>query len=194
MKAPEPPTIYAIQLVNRNNNNNNSNSVEQMASDSTMTTTTTTTSNDNSSSLSNGRIFLNKEKAMKAMKEDPANRRFKTFKNLNDAYAFSYESAEIESGAAPTFSQVAAALLKVQDAEKLPFSAPKKPEINQLRQFIEKDQLDDFKAKIMLNPRFLISAGDSCVAVQVFKTCYSIFISISILLFYSILIFYSTLL
>lgn len=144
-QLPEQPIIYAIQLVKCQTTNQNE-------------------------LLSNGRIFLNRDKAMKALKEDPENRRFKTFRNFSDAYSFSY-SDEIESGNAPSMSELEMTVeLKnssaALDAEKLPFSAPKKPEINQLRAFIEKDNLDEVKVKLHANPRFLISAGDTCVAVQ----------------------------
>ena len=57
--------------------------------------------------LSNSRIFINAETAMKLCKQDPEYRRFKVFKHFKEAYAFSYE-AEIESGKAPTIEQVKA--------------------------------------------------------------------------------------
>lgn len=169
------PTIYAIQFLNSS----------EKASNSVTSATR--------------RIFLNRENAMKALKEDPDNRRFKQFKTFDEAYVFSYESQEIESGQVPTLAQVQAQLSDpsgdhsgfaspvrpesgesttpklfapkassnlAQDAEKLPFSAPKKPEINALRAMIEKNDVEGFKEKVLSNPRFLISAGDTPVAVQ----------------------------
>lgn len=53
-----------------------------------------------------------------------------------------------------------------QDAEKLPFSAPRKPEVNELRIFVERDDFQKFSEKVLANPRFLISAGDAPVVVQ----------------------------
>lgn len=133
------------------------------------------------------RIFINQENAMKLCKQEPDNRRFKMFKSFKEAYAFSYESSEIESGQVPTISQIQASItasLKnsntlspslmqnesktpTQDAEKLPFSGPKKIEINELRPFIEKNNLNAFRTRVLSNPRFLISAGDSPVIIQV---------------------------
>lgn len=52
------------------------------------------------------------------------------------------------------------------DVEKLLFSAPKKPEINQLRLFIETNKFEIVRDKIISNPRFLISAGDAPVIYQ----------------------------
>ena len=117
------------------------------------------------------------------------------FRNFKDAYAFSYE-AEIELGKAPTIEQVKASLPGLSnvpfspsqenlnnhtnspvvlphnqnsnfDAEKLPYSAPKKPDINQMRLIVEKDDFEQFLERISSNPRYLISAGDSPVIVQV---------------------------
>ncbi|RMZ95017.1 hypothetical protein BpHYR1_051999, partial [Brachionus plicatilis] len=83
------------------------------------------------------RIFVNKENAMKLCKQDPDNRRFKLFRNFQDAYTFSYELSEIQSGEAPSKEQIQESLSlkknlenqndlstdekkKSQDAEKLP--------------------------------------------------------------------------
>jgi hypothetical protein len=155
--------------------------------------------------LSNSRIFINAETAMKLCKQDPEYRRFKVFKYFKEAYAFSYE-AEIESGKAPTIEQVKASLSNIiplspcsndatnngdtkspaittngnntpssMDAEKLPFSAPKKADINQLRLLVEKDDFEQFTDRIASNPRYLISAGDAPVVVQV---CCNFFFSL----------------
>ena len=142
------------------------------------------------SSLDCCRIFINQENAMKLCKQDPDNRRFKMFKSFREAYAFSYESSEIESGQAPSISQVQASLAAslngsndgrilspslmktesktpTQDSEKLPFSLPRKIEINELKQFIEKKNLEAVRTKVISNPRFLISCGDSPIIFQV---------------------------
>jgi len=155
--------------------------------------------------LSNSRIFINADTAMKLCKQDPEYRRFKVFKNFKDAYSFSYE-AEIESGKAPTIEQVKASLASLNnvawsplndrskngdtksptingtnnnnnppvslDVEKLPYSAPKKADVNQLRLLVEKDDFEQFVDKISSNPRYLISAGDAPVVVQV-CVCFS---------------------
>ena len=138
------------------------------------------------------RIFINRENAMKLCRQDPQNRRFKNFRSFKEAYAFSYESNEIESGQVPTIRQVHASLAASltatitngdvqlspqlmqidsktpsQDAENLTFSGPKKIEINEMRSFIEKNNLEAFSARINSNPRFLISAGDSPIIFQV---------------------------
>jgi hypothetical protein len=144
----------------------------------------------------NNRIFLNQDNAKKLCKEDPENRRFKSFKSFQEAYAFSYEN-QIETGQAPSIDQVKASLSSSrsnssqigslssedensqntpnnknttnnnkQDVEKLPFSAPKKPEINELKSFIEKNMFEKFRDKVMANPRFLISSGDSPIIFQ----------------------------
>ncbi len=120
------------------------------------------------------RIFMHQENAIKVVKKDPTNRRFKSFKSFHEAYTFSYEFESNQK--IPSRSEVKASIeldkLKagkkedsVQtarlDAEKLPFSAPKKPEVNQLRSFIEKNDLDSFRSKVLENPRFLVSAGDT---------------------------------
>ena len=57
------------------------------------------------------------------------------------------------------------------DVEKLPYSAPKKPDINQMRLFVENDNFEQFLERISSNPRYLISAGDSPVIVQVGFFC-----------------------
>lgn len=130
------------------------------------------------------RIFINKENAMKLCKQDPDNRRFKLFKNFQDAYAFSYEQSEIRSGEVPSEKQLKESLSfknskhnqnfwskeekkNTQDAEKLPFSAPRKPEVNEMRLFIEKNNFEAFRDKLLSNPRFLITAGDAPVIYQV---------------------------
>jgi hypothetical protein len=178
-------TIYAVQFSNKSKINGD-----------------LVLNNNSSVSTTNNRLFLNKENAMKLCKEDPDNRRFKPFKitDYGEAYSFSYESSEIESGHAPSLKQIQASLsltitmqnrtvvtkgsnsspLKqastpnssggsssTQDAERLPFPAPKKPEVNQLRSFIEQNMFEQFRDKVVANPRFLISAGDAPVAVQV---------------------------
>jgi hypothetical protein len=183
-------TVYAVQLSNKSKINGNLiiNSANGVGLSS-------------SSTVSNNRIFINRENAMKLCKEDPENRRFKPFINFQEAYKFSYECSEIESGQAPSFEQVQASLSltatsngpssplppqaagsitpvkltntptnttsSTQDAERLPFPAPKKPEVNELRSFIEKDKFEQFRDRVVANPRFLISAGDAPVAVQV---------------------------
>ena len=122
-----------------------------------------------------GRIFINQEKAMNLCKQDPENRRFKAFKCFNEAYAFSYgigpresiSQAKASFEASLNQQEKNSAKILTQEAEKLPFSAPKKPEVNELRSFIEKNLIDSFKKKVNSNPRFLISAGDSPVIVQV---------------------------
>jgi hypothetical protein len=53
------------------------------------------------------------------------------------------------------------------DAEKLPYSAPKKADINQLRLLVERDDFEQLTDRIASNPRYLISAGDAPVVVQV---------------------------
>ena len=160
------------------------------------------TSKSKPSTSTNNRIFSKQENAKKLCKEDPENRRFKAFKSFQDAYAFSYES-EIESGQAPTIAQVKQSLsLRMsahssnsvaesatnasnsqistpnknlnQDVEKLPFSAPKKPEINELRSFIEKNMFEQFRDKVLSNPRFLISAGDAPVCFQLCENSFSL--------------------
>ena len=153
-------TIYAVKFLNNPINGNSNPNISF------------------STEPDSGRIFVNQGKAMKLCKQDPENRRFKAFKSFNEAYAFSYGINEIDS----TFSisEVKASfeaslnnpdknLIKssTQDAEKLPFSAPKKSEVNEFRIFIEKNSIDSFKKKANSNPRFLISAGDTPVAVQV---------------------------
>jgi len=125
------------------------------------------------------RIFIHQENAIKVVKKDPTNRRFKSFKSFHEAYTFSYEfesSENIPSRSAvkasidPCVQKVTQRENSVQtanlDAEKLPFSAPKKPEINQLRAFIEKNDIESFRAKIIANPRFLVSAGDTPILCQ----------------------------
>jgi hypothetical protein len=126
------------------------------------------------------RIFKNQENAIKFLKKDPENRRFKSFKSFEEAYAFSYECNE--------FTQYSSYQMKTaesnnaikaensqnrgsssQDAEKLPFSAPKKPEMNELRSLIEKNIIETVREKVLSNPRFLISAGDTPTLVQVNK-------------------------
>ena len=125
------------------------------------------------------RIFKNQENAIKILKKDPENRRFKSFRTFEEAYAFSYETAggasmsgmqEILMGspgdrllASPTETSSNSS----QDVEKLPFSAPKKPEINELRKFIETDNFEAFRDKILSNPRYLISAGETPNLCQV---------------------------
>lgn len=135
------------------------------------------------------RIFKHQENAIKLLKKDPSNRRFKSFKSFNEAYAFSYEY-DLHEDEAPSLSQVKANFKSNKmkytsneyqprslpvEVEKLPFSAPKKPEVNQLRQFIEKNDLESFQKKIISNPRFLISAGDTANLCQVKTTSYSSF-------------------
>jgi hypothetical protein len=155
--------IYAVQFINKSR---------------TMPNETSTQQANETAATTNNRIFLNCENAMKLCKQDPENRRFKVFKSFADAYAFSYE-AEIEEGQAPNMSQLQSSIMgtltaspstqtkSVQDAEKLPFPAPKKPEINELRSFIERNLFDKFREKILTNPRYLISSGDAPVAFQV---------------------------
>ena len=149
---------------------------------------------DNDKILTNSRIFINADTAKKLCKQDPEYRRFKVCKNFKEAYAFSYE-AEIESGKAPSIEQVKASLDSISnvmfspgqelqsqasnslctssnqianlDVEKLPYSAPRKPEVNELRLFVEKDNFEKFSDKLASNPRYLISAGDAPVVVQV---------------------------
>jgi hypothetical protein len=128
------------------------------------------------------RIFINADSAKNLCKEDPDNRRFKVFRNFIDAYSFSYNKSEIKSGCVPSIAKLeeefyesisdssikeGAIQFKPQDFEKLPFSAPKKSEINLLRSHIEKNEVDLFKSKVLSNPRFLISSGDSPIIVQV---------------------------
>lgn len=166
---------YAVQILNKNRSKTNSSNQSQTAFN---------------------RIFINKDNAMKLCKQDPDNRRFKLFRNFHDAYAFSYETREIESGEAPSVEQIKASLSLIntsssnkreslgnsdkipdtnlpkvqnssQDAEKLPFSAPRKPEVNEMRLFIEKNNFESFRDKAISNPRFLITAGDSAVIYQV---------------------------
>ncbi|CAF0709539.1 unnamed protein product [Brachionus calyciflorus] len=166
---------YAIQILNKNRSKTSNNSCNQTQN-----------------SIFN-RIFINKENAMKLCKQDPDNRRFKLFRSFQEAYAFSYEASEIESGQAPSEDQVRASLSLInnnsnqkqpmnisktpdgkisesknlsQDAEKLPFSAPKKPEVNEMRLFIEKNNFESFRDKVVSNPRFLITAGDAPVIYQ----------------------------
>ena len=169
---------------------------------------TSASSSSSSSSNNNTRLFMSAEKAKNVCKEDPVNRRFKPFRNFNDAYAFSYEASEIESGQVPSISQLKARFAimddsnppaapssssssngsapaassvsagvqeaaapksrdAANDAEKLPFSAPKKFEINALRALIESNNLNKFYERVTSNPRFLITAGDAPVCVQV---------------------------
>lgn len=120
---------------------------------------------------------MHQENAIKLLKKDPQNRRFKSFKSFREAYAFSYES-EPNENPVPTLSEVKASIdplqdktnskesLSKSDAEKLPFSAPKKPEVNLLRMMIEKNQFDSFRSRVLSNPRFLISAGDTPNLIQ----------------------------
>ena len=125
------------------------------------------------------RIFKNQENAIKVLKKDPENRRFKSFRTFEEAYAFSYETAGTSSTpyihdvlmgspvdrlpASPTDKSSSSS----QDAEKLPFPAPKKPEVNELRKFIETDNYEAFREKILSNPRYLISAGETPNLCQV---------------------------
>ena len=127
---------------------------------------------------------------MKLCKQDPDNRRFKMFKSFREAYAFSYESSEIELGQVPSISKVQSlleasltgvndgrilspSLMKTesktptQDAEKLPFNGPRKVEINELKSFIEKKNLEAVRTKVLSNPRFLISTGETPIIFQV---------------------------
>ena len=120
---------------------------------------------------------MHQENAIKLLKKDPVNRRFKSFKSFKEAYAFSYESETSEN--MPTLFEVKASIdplsdktntkesLSNNDAEKLPFSAPKKPEVNLLRMMIEKNQYEPFCERVLSNPRYLISAGDSPNLCQV---------------------------
>lgn len=163
-----PPTsdvvIYAVQFINGSKDDQ---SFDQTASNGIRS-----------------RIFISHQNAMKLCKQDPDNRRFKAFKKFQEAYEFSYGLNVNER--APTLEQVQSSLhltdgsvagnssnsTKRQqnnlatDAEKLPFSAPKKPEINELRRFIEKNDLEKVRNRILENPRFLISSGDSPVIYQ----------------------------
>ena len=167
--------IYAVQFINKPR--------------PTETPTSQQSNEPSTNTASNNRIFLNCENAMKLCKQDPENRRFKVFKSFADAYAFSYE-AEIEEGQAPNMSQLQSSIMgtpapspstqtkSVQDAEKLPFPAPKKPEVNELRSFIERNMFDKFREKVLSNPRYLISSGDAPVAFQV-SPFTSLFLSLS---------------
>jgi hypothetical protein len=191
-KKEQSVTIFAVQLSNKSKINGH-----------------LVINNNSSVSTTNNRIFVSQENAMRLCKEDPENRRFKSFKSFHEAYTFSYETSEIESGHAPSLEQIQASLSltngtsaqngstvapttttttangssltpvkqasttsnSTQDAERLPFPAPKKPEVNLLRSFIEQNKLELFRDRVVANPRFLISAGDAPVAVQVHE-CY----------------------
>jgi hypothetical protein len=48
-------------------------------------------------------------------------------------------------------------------------SAPKQPELNRLRGSIEMGELESFNRSVQSNPRFLVSSGDTPVALQ--KSC-----------------------
>jgi hypothetical protein len=50
--------------------------------------------------------------------------------------------------------------------ESLPFSKPPTRDLNEFRMFIEKNDLEAVKKKL-LNPRYLISSGDSPVIIKV---------------------------
>jgi ankyrin repeat protein len=174
-----------IEVANSNDTEKNNNS--KLVSLSTPTRTfkpiyALNSAGSNSKNPPKSRIFINKETAMKHLKQD-IDIRFKVCKTFSEAYAFSYES-EIELGRAPTIEQVLSTLspsnsevsLKSvgicrtnstnSDVEKLPFSAPKKAEINHFRSLVENDSFEQFYDIVMSNPRYLISAGDSPVVVQ----------------------------
>lgn len=167
------PPIYAVQFSNKNSSSKSNN-----------------VGNGTLNGNGGNRIFINAENAMKLCKQDPDNRRFKVFRNFQEAYSFSYEMREIESGHAPSMEQIQASFSvsistsqnctltftkndssskqasQTQDAEKLPFSAPKKPEVNEMRLFIERNNFEAFRDKVIANPRFLITAGDAPVIYQ----------------------------
>jgi hypothetical protein len=137
--------------------------------------------NNKQTTNNQNRIFINPENAKNLCKQDPDNRRFKAFRNFIDAYSFSYNDNEIKSGCVPTIDQLKESLncqfeinkknddiqKNIYDLEKLAFPAPKKSEINLLRSHIEKNEVELFKSKVLTNPRYLISSGDSPIIVQV---------------------------
>lgn len=111
------------------------------------------------------------------------------FTSFKEAYTFSFgaSSSDDLNQSLPSFEQVAASvqielrsngnnvgspltssrLNSAQDAEKLPFPAPRKPEVNEMRLFIEQNNFERFRDKVVLNPRFLISSGDAPIVYQV---------------------------
>lgn len=166
--------------------------------------------NTSSNLLSNSRIFINALTAMKLCKQDPDYRRFKVFKNFKDAYSFSYEAeiesgkaptieqvkASLVSLDNETWSPLTDRTNNGEtsspatngsknpptslDVEKLPYSAPKKADVNQLRLLVEKDDFEQFTDRVASNPRYLISAGDAPVVVQVFIVFLLFFLQIKL--------------
>lgn len=100
----------------------------------------------------------------------------KVFTCFKDAYEFSYggwfEPNSITENIYENCndsSLLASTRHVTQDAEKLPYPAPRKPEVNEMRSFIEKNFFEKFREKVIANPRFLISSGDAPVVYQVRK-------------------------
>lgn len=160
--------IYAVQFLNKQHKATSEQDLASAANKSQM-----------GESAAPSRIFINYVNAMKLCKQDPDNRRFKAFKSFQEAYAFSYgaqaatdasmeqlkasfQSQQIDS---PGGNQPVKAN-NVNDVEKLPFAAPREPEINELRSFIERKNFEAFRDKVVANPRFLISSGDAPIIVQ----------------------------
>lgn len=102
-------------------------------------------------------IFMKRENALKLCKKYAANARFKVFRCFQEAYSFSYE---IDGN-----SQKEPQKSGTDSSESLPFPRPATKELNEFRMFIEKNDLVSVKKKL-INPRYLISSGDSPVIIK----------------------------
>jgi hypothetical protein len=114
------------------------------------------------------RIFTSLQSALKKCTKDPDYRRFKVFSNFEEAYAFSYgggkASNSLEQDAEANNCLDAGTNSKSTRNDikpSLSFFAPIKSQIRELLSFIEHNQFESFREKVVENPRFLISHGDS---------------------------------
>ncbi len=62
---------------------------------------------------------MHQENAIKLLKKDPSNRRFKSFKSFNEAYAFSYEYED----EAPSLRQAKANFKSNKTAKNIDFTS-----------------------------------------------------------------------
>ena len=121
---------------------------------------------------------MKRENALKLCKKYAANARFKVFRCFQEAYSFSYE---IDGNSQVSQKQTKTNILikfkpqkepqksGTDSSESLPFPRPATKELNEFRMFIEKNDLVSVKKKL-INPRYLISSGDSPVIIKVFNS------------------------
>lgn len=115
-------------------------------------------------------VFVKKEEALKALKANKDSR-FKSFKNLEDAQKFAKSGVQVNISRQDSSSILdTIALLKSpppnqpviqRSLEKSNFPAPKSQELVKFRKEIEQNNVQKVYELINLNPRYLVSSGDT---------------------------------